>query len=417
MDIPRKSAARNRLIRRIVYIVILVAAGTGITLYLNQLKPAAPSVERSTVWIDTVKRGPLLIQVRGLGTLVPEEILWIPAIQPGRVKKIILRPGVNVREDTILLELSNPELELAAFDAEWQLKQADAAYTDLKVKLEQQRLDQQANTARVKAEFHQAKLTADRDAALVKLGLKSDLEYQLSKTKAEELVTRLKIEEERTAISGASVDAQLASQKVQIEKLRANYALKRTQVDDLKVRAGAEGVLQELPVEVGQQMTPGAVLAKVAQPWKLKAVLKIAETQAKDVQIGQVASIDTRNGVIPGKVARIDPAVQQGTVTVDVRLEGELPQGARPDLSVDGVVDIERMDDVVYVGRPVFGQPNSTVGLFRLDPSSNEATRVQVKLGKSSVNTIAVLDGLKVGDQVILSDMQTWDAHPRVRLN
>ena len=276
MDIPRKSAARNRLIRRIVYIVILVAAGTGITLYLNQLKPAAPSVERSTVWIDTVKRGPLLIQVRGLGTLVPEEILWIPAIQPGRVKKIILRPGVNVREDTILLELSNPELELAAFDAEWQLKQADAAYTDLKVKLEQQRLDQQANTARVKAEFHQAKLTADRDAALVKLGLKSDLEYQLSKTKAEELVTRLKIEEERTAISGASVDAQLASQKVQIEKLRANYALKRTQVDDLKVRAGAEGVLQELPVEVGQQMTPGAVLAKVAQPWKLKAVLKIA---------------------------------------------------------------------------------------------------------------------------------------------
>jgi HlyD family secretion protein len=416
MDVPRTGAKRNRLIRRIIYASIALITIPLITYGLSQLKPAAPPVEMATLWPDTVKRGPMLRQHRGLGTLVPEEILWIPAQTEGRVERILVRPGAEVKPDTILLILSNPQLELEANDAEWQVKQAEANLTDLRVKLESQRLEQESVAARIQSEYVQAKLKADLEHKLDEQGLTSELSVKTAKATAEELANRARIEKQKVAISGDSIEAQLAAQQVQIAKLKAAYQLKKQQVEELHVRAGTVGVLQQLPVEVGQQLTLGTVLAKVAQPWKLKAELKIAETQAKDIVIGQKAQIDTRNGFIEGRVSRIDPAVVNGTVTVDVKLEGELPSGARPDLSVEGTIELERLDDVLYVGRPVFGQPNSTVTLFKVEPDGREAVRVQVKLGRSSVNTIEVLDGLSVGDKVILSDMSAQDAHNRIRL-
>lgn len=416
MDIKREGAAKKRMIRRIVIGVVLLAGAGGVTYWLSKLQPAAVSVEGSMVWPGTVKRGPMLRNVRGMGTLVPEEILFVPAITEGRVERIHLRAGAEVKANSILLELSNPELQLAAFDLEWQVKAAEATYKDLKVKLESQRLDQVSNAARVQSEFTQAKLQADRDEALIKLGLKSDLEYKLTKAKADELAGRTKIEAQKVANFGDSVEAQLAAQNVNIEKTKAAWELKKQQVDQLKVRAGADGVLQQMAVEVGQKVLPGAVLAKVAQPTKLKAELKIAETQTKDIMIGQQATIDTRNGLIPGHVVRIDPAAINGTVTVDVKLDGALPAGARPDLSVDGTVDLERIADVVYVDKPVYGQPNNTITLFKLIPGTDEAVRVPVKLGRASVNHIEILEGLAVGDTVILSDMSQQDSQNRIRL-
>jgi HlyD family secretion protein len=417
MDIARPSMARQRRLRRIVYGAAGLILVSLITLGLSRLKPAAPSVERATVWIDTVKRGPMLRQVRGLGTLVPEDIRWIPATTEGRVERIVVHPGTNVKPETVLLELSNPEVELQALDAESQLRAAEAQYTELKVRLESQRLDQAAAAARVQAEYHQAKMKADTDEQLATEGLIADLNLKLSKVTAEELANRDRIEQKRLEISGESVEAQLAVQRAQVEQRKALARLRRSQVDALKVRAGMGGVLQLVPVEVGQRVAPGTNLARVAEPSRLKAVIRIAETQAKDIQQGQVASIDTRNGVVPGKVSRIDPAAQNGTVTVDVALEGELPKGARPDLSVEGNVELERLDDVLYVGRPAQGQGDSLIGLFRLNESGSEATRVKVKLGRFSVNTIEVVEGLKVGDQVILSDTSAWDAFDRIRLN
>lgn len=418
MDVPRQGAARKKLIRRIIWIAVILITVPAITVFFSRLKPAAPSVERGTVWIDTVKRGPMKREVRGLGTLVPEEIIFVQAANEGRVEKIVLRPGVkNVTEDTVLLVLSNPDLELAAADLEWQVKQAEANYTDLKVKLATTQLDLRSSVAKVDSEYVQAKLKADRDIQLGKEGLAPDLTVRLSVATAEEAAKRDEIEKKRLEISAESAEAQLAAQKVQIEKLRAAYQLKQKQVDQLTIRAGYPGVLQQLPVEVGQRVTVGTLLAKVAQPWKLKADLKIAETQAKDIQLGQIAAIDTRNGIIPGRVWRIDPAVINGTRTVDVKLEGDLPPGAVPDLSVDGTIELERLDNVVYVGRPVFGQANSLVSLFKFDPETKEAARVQVKLGRSSVNTIEIVDGLKVGDQVVLSDMSAYDNQNRIRLN
>lgn len=416
MDIPRPSAARSKRIKRIIYLVVGFFAVALVTVGLSRLKPAAPEVDRATVWVDTVKRGPMLIQVRGLGTLVPEDILWIPAVTDGRVVKRLL-PGIQVKPDTVLVVLKNPQLEQETLDAQWQLKQAQADYNSLKARLDSQLLDQKSRAATVKSDYRQAQLTADRDEQLVKLGLGSELNAKLSQAKSEELETRNKIEDDQVAVLKNSIEAQLAAQKAKIEQLRALYNLKQSQLDALSVRAGATGVLQEVPVEVGQQVTSGTILAKVAQPTKLKAQLKIAETQAKDIQIGQKASIDTHNGVIPGAVSRIDPAVQNGTVTVDVRLTGDLPAGARPDLSVDGTIEIENLSDVTFVGRPAFGQPNSTVSLFKLVDGGKEAVRVQVKLGKSSVNTIEVLGGLNIGDEVILSDMSRWDGFDRVRLD
>ncbi len=419
MDIPRKSAARARKIRRILYLLASLLLIFLMTVGLSRLKPAAPTVERSTVWPDTVKRGSMLRQVRGIGTLVPEEIRWIPAANEGRVERILVLPGTPVKVDTVILELSNPELELEALDAEFQLKAAEAGYTDLKVKLESQHLDQQAAVAKVQAEYHQAKLQADRDEVLAKEGLAPDLTYQLSKVIAEELANRYKIEKQRLDISSESIQAQLAAQQVKVEQQRALFQLKRSQVEELRVRPGIEGMLQQVAVQVGQRVIPGlgTNLARVADQSRLKAEIKIAETQAKDIQIGQPATIDTRNGLIPGSVMRIDPAVLNGTVTVDVRLEGPLPKGARPDLSVDGTIELERLEDVLYVGRPAFGQEKSTVTLFKVIEDGKSAVRVQVKFGRSSVNTIEILEGVNVGDQVILSDMSAWDGHDRIRLN
>lgn len=405
------------MIRRILLGAFVLITVPLATWGLGQLKPAAPPVERGSVLIDKVKRGPMLVERRGLGTLVTEEVFWIPAITDGRVEKVHLRPGVKVTKDTILMELSNPELTLQMVDYEWQVKQAEASFIELKVRLEGQNLDLEARRAQLQSEHTQARLRFERDEKLNQQGLTPDITLKLSRATAEEMEKRVSIEQKRIDISGESIEAQLAAQRVQIEKLKAAYALKRNQVDQLRIRAGADGVLQELALEVGQRVTPGTILAKVAEPHRLKAVLKIAETQAKDILIGQVATIDTRNGIVQGRVSRIDPAVQNGTVTVDVKLQGKLPDGARPDLSVDGTVEIERMNDVVYVQRPVFGQPNSLITIFRLDPGTKDASRVQVKLGRSSVNTIEVLEGLRVGDEVILSDMSAYDAHNRVRLN
>lgn len=417
MDVPRKGAKRAKLIRRILLAGFVLITVPLVTWGLSRLQPAAPPVERGSVLIDKVKRGPMVRQIRGLGTLVTEEVFWIPAITDGRVELVHLRPGVNVRKDTVLMELSNAELTLQMVDYEWQVKQAEANYIDLKVRLETQNLDLEARKAQLQSEQTQAKLRYERDRKLNEEGLTPDLTLKLSRATAEEMDKRLAIEEKRLSISGQSIEAQLASQRVQIEKLKAAYALKRDQVEALKIRAGADGVLQELSLEVGQRVTPGTILAKVAQPKKLKAVLKVAETQAKDAMIGQLASIDTRNGMVEGRVSRIDPAVQNGTVTVDVKLEGKLPDGARPDLSVDGTIEVERLADVIFVQRPVFGQPNSLITLFRLDPGTKDAMRVQVRLGRTSVNTIEVLEGLKVGDEVVLSDMSAYDAHNRIRLN
>ncbi len=416
MDIQRTGARRSRIIRRSIYSSLALIAVVLITIGLRRLKPAAPTVDRATVWVESVKRGDMIRQVRGLGTLVPEEVFWIAADNTGRVADVKLKPGVRVEPSTVIMVLSNPQMELDAEDLKWQVKAAEAGYTDLKVKLESQKLDLQSSVARVDSEVVQDKLKWERDEQLVKEGLAPDLDLKLSRATALEAEKRDEIEKKRLEIFTESVNAQLETQQVNIEKLRAAYALKTKQVADLTIRAGTSGVLQDVPLEVGQSVAVGTVLAKVAQPWKLKAELKIAETQAKDIEIGQPASIDTRNGIIPGHVSRIDPAVVNGTVTVDVKLDGELPKGARPDLSVDGTVQLEKLNDVLQVQRPVFGNENSTVGLFKVDPKTGEATRVQVKLGRSSVTNIEVLSGLNVGDQVVLSDMSAWDAYDRIRL-
>ena len=414
MDIPRESKAREKKIRRAILIVIGLVSVLAITLGLSRLKPAAPSVDRSTVWIDTVKRGAMIRQVRGTGTLVPTVIQWIPSATDARVDRILVLPGTQVKADTVLLELSNPELVLALRDAELQLKAGEAELQAQHVKLENDHMDQVAAAAAVKSEYLEAKLRAEADEALAKEGLVADLALKISRAKAEEMATRNDIEDKRLEINDASLKAQMVVQQAHVDQLRAQYQLKRDQVDGLRVRAGVDGVLQQLPVQVGQRVTPGTTMAKVAQPEHLKAELKIAETQAKDIQIGQTASVDTHNGVIAGHVIRVDPAVQNGTVTVDVGLDGIMPKGARPDLTVDGTVELDRLQDVMYVGRPTSGQENDVVGLFKLDEEG--ATRVKVKLGKSSVNTIEILDGLRVGDQVILSDMSAWDAYDRIRL-
>ena len=417
VDIARPDIAEKKRKKRIV---LAVAGGAGlllVTLGLSRLKPAAPSVDRGTVLIDEVKRGPMLRQVRGLGTLVPEEIRWVVATTEGRLERIVVLPGTPVTSDTLILEMSNPEVELAALDAEAQLRQAEAQLTELKVRLESTHLDQEGAAARAQSEFIQAKLRAETDQQLFDQGLIADLTRQLSRTAADEMAKRDAFERKRLEIADAAIQAQLAVQETTVEQRRAMARLRRNQANALQVRAGITGMLQQVPVEVGQRVAPGTNLARVAQPEKLKAVIRIAETQAKDVQIGQVASVDTRNGVVAGHVKRVDPAVQNGTVTVDVAMDGALPKGARPDLTVDGTIELERLADILYVGRPAQGQPESTIGLFRLDPDSNEALRTKVKLGRASVNTVEVVDGLKVGDKVILSDTSAWDAVDRIRLN
>lgn len=417
MDVPRPHVAKQKRKRRIIIVAASVLGLILVTVALSRLKPAVPSIDRSTVWIDTVKRGPMVRQVRGLGTLVPQEIRWIAANTEGRVEKIVVRPGAHVEPDTILLELTSPELEQAARDAELQYKAAEAELTTLRATLQGRLLEQESSAARVHSEYQQAKMENETNENLKKNGLVAELTYQTSKVKAEDLGVRDAIEQKRYAFARDSIEPQLASKQAAVDQVKALTQLKLNQVAALHVRAGFTGVLQQLPLEVGQRVTPGTNLARVADPTKLKAQVKIAETQAKDIQIDQVASIDTRNGVVAGHVVRVDPAVEQGTVTVDVALDGELPKGARPDLSVDGTIELERLDNVIYVGRPAFGQENNTVGIFKLVAGSSEAVRTPVKLGRSSVNTIEILSGLEPGDQVILSDTSSMDAHERIRLN
>ncbi len=417
MDIARPaSVAHARKMRRIAYGVGAAVAVLLITLGLSRLKPAAPEVERSTVLVDTVKRGQLLRQVRGLGTLVPEDIRWIPAVTEGRVERIVLYPGTEVTVDSVILELSNPEVEQLALEAESQLREAEAQYVETKVNLERGHLDQQATAARIQSEYHQAKLRAETDAQLASQGLIADLTLQLSKLAADELAQRARIEQERLKKNAEAVQAQLSVQRARVEQRRAMARLRREQVRQLQVRSSLAGILQQVPVEVGQRVTPGTNLARVAQPDHLKAVIRVAETQARDVQLGQLATIDTRTGVVEGKVSRIDPAAQNGTVTVDVALTGELPRGARPDLTVDGTIELERLTDVMYVSRPAQGQPDSLVTLFKVQEDGG-AVRTRVRLGRASVNTIEIVDGLAVGDQVVLSDTSQWDAFDRIRLN
>jgi HlyD family secretion protein len=417
MDIPRPSQARQKRIRRIAIGSAGLLAVLLITLGLSRLRPAAPTVERATVWVDTVKRGEMLRQVRGLGTLVPEEIRWIPAVTEGRVERIVIYPGTAVKPDSVILELSNPEVEQASLQAEAQARSAEAQAAELKVRLESQRLDQQAGVARVEAEYVQAKMQLEADEQLAAQGLIADITLKTSRTRAQELAKRFEIEKKRLEISADAIAAQLAVQEAAVEQARAMARLRRSQLQALKVRPGMEGMLQQVPVEVGQRVAPGTNLARVAQPGKLKAVVRIAETQARDLQIGQTAAVDTRNGVVPGHVIRIDPAAQQGTVTVDIGLQGELPKGARPDLTVDGTIELERLENVLYVGRPAQGQAEGLVGLFVLDAGTSEASRRRVKLGRASVNTVEVVEGLQEGESVILSDTSQWDAFDRIRLN
>ena len=416
MDVPRPHIAKQKRKRRIMIIAGSVLALIVITFALSRLKPAVPSVDRSTVWIDTVKRGPMVRQVRGLGTLVPEQIRWIPANTEGRVEKIIVWPGTHVEPDTVILELSSPELEQSANDAESKAKAAEAELTTLRATLQRELLDQESITARVHSEYEQAKMERQTNDQLAKNGLVSDLVYKTSQVKEAELANRDEIENKRLAFSRDSIEPQIASKQAAVDQAKQLAALKLDQVNALHVSAGLSGVLQQLPIQIGQRVKVGDNLARVADPTKLKAQVKIAETQAKDILIDQKAMIDTRNGVVNGHVVRVDPAVEQGTVTVDVAIDGELPKGARPDLSVDGTIELERLDNVVYVGRPAFGQENNTVGIFKLVDGS-EAVRTPVKLGRSSVNTIEILNGLEPGDQVILSDTSSMDAHERIRLN
>jgi HlyD family secretion protein len=418
MDIARPDLKLQKRRRQIVLAGIAAVVVVLATIGVSRLRPAAPSVERGTVWTDTVKRGPMLRQVRGLGSLIPsqESVRQIPAETEATVVRIRILPGSQVKADSILLEMSNPQTEQAALDAQLQLKAAEAEYQSQRVTLESNLMNEKAGAATVNADYSQAQRQADTDKALYEMGVISGLAYKASKGKSDELTTRNDLETQRLTIGQKAIESQLAEQQARVEQMRALAALKLKQLDSLRVRAGIDGVLVDLPLQVGQHVQPGTMLAKVVQPNHLMAELKIAETQARDVQFGEPASVDTHNGIISGTVMRVDPAVQNGTVTVDVKLTSELPKGARPDLSVDGTVDLERMDNVLYVGRPAFGQESSTISLFKLEADGKEAVRVPVKVGRESVNSIQVIEGLHEGDTVILSDMSRWDKTDRIRL-
>jgi HlyD family secretion protein len=416
MDIQRPSNAKAKKIKRAVYVTVAVLVIAGVTLGLSRLKPAAPSVDRGTVWTDTVKRGPMLREVRGLGTLVPLDIHWIAALTTARVDKIVIRPGHLVEPNTVILEMSDPAVAQTLVDAEFQLKGAEADLANLKVQVNSELMNQKAIEAGVRSDYEQAKLQHEVDLKLFNEGIDADVTQKLSKVREDQLKIRLDLEQERTRVAADSAQARLQAQQAHLEQARAMYALRKSQADALHVKAGITGVLQLLPVDVGQSVSVGTNIARVADPKKLKAEIKIAETQAKDITIGQSATVDTRNGIVNGHVIRIDPSVVNGTVTVDVGIDDPLPLGARADLSVDGTITLENLKDVLYVGRPVHGQTDATISLFKVMPDDSDAERVNVKLGRSSVNTVEILSGLKVGDKVILSDMSQWDNVDRIRL-
>ncbi len=419
MDIARPDFRRSKRRRQLIIALVVVAFVAVVSLGVSRLRPPAPAVERSAVWTDTVKRGAMLRQVRGTGTLIPsqEDVRQIPADTDATVVTNRVLPGTHVDANTILLQMSNPQVEQAAVDAQLQLKAAQAELSSLRVKLESDLMTQKAGAATVTSDYNQAKRQADTDKELYQLGVISGLAYKASSGHAEELSTRHELENQRLTINKESIASQLQVQQSKVEQMRVLAELKQKQLDALKVRAGIEGVLVELPLQVGQRVTPGTMLAKVVQPDHLMAALKISETQARDVQIGEAASIDTHNGTIAGTVMRVDPAVQNGTITVDVKLNGALPKGARPDLSVDGTIDLEKLDNILYVGTPAFAQENSTVSLFKVAADGKTAVRVPVKLGRASVNTVQVLEGLKEGETVVLSDMSRWEKADRIQID
>jgi len=417
MDIQKPDNSRAKKIKRGIYaaIVLLFVGGTSIA--VSRLRPAGPSVDRSTIWTGEVKRGNMLRDVHGVGTLVPEDIRWIPAQTDSTVDRIVLRPGAIVKPDSIILELSNPSLQRDTLDAEYQLKAAEADYQNLKVQLNSELLNQKATAAAVHSDYEQAKLQHQVDERLLKEGIGAEVTSQLSGVKAQQLEVRAGLEDERTKNAADSLASRLLVQETHVDQQRALYNLRRSELDALHVRAGIAGVLQLVPVEVGQHVLPGTNLCRVADPRRLKAEVKIPETQAKDIATGQKATIDTRNGIVIGRVTRTDPSVQNGTITVDVQLPETLPAGARPELTVDGTIELENLENVLYVGRPARGQPETTVGLFRITPDGSEAVHATVKLGRASVNSVEVLQGLNVGDIVILSDMSNWDSYDRIRLH
>jgi HlyD family secretion protein len=417
VDVARPtSVARNKKIKRIVIGVLVLIAAAGVTLGLSRMRPAAPSVDGGVLWRDVVKRGEMLRQVHGIGTLVPEEVRWIPATNDGVIEERRVRAGDTVGPETILLVMSNPDVRQRATDAELQLKGAEADLKNLRATIENDLINQQAQQSSMESEYAKANLDYEANKELAKDGLIADLILRKSQVTAQDFFSKIGIEKKKIEGLMKSSEARIGAQEARVDQYRVVYELRKKQLDELNVRAGVPGVVQQVPVEAGQRVAPGTILAKVAQPGRLKAEVQIPETQVKDVLPGQSASIDTRTGIIPGQVIRIDPAAVNGTVKVDVQLNGEYPKGTRPDLSVDGTIDIERLTNVLYVGRPAYGQPESTVGIFKV-MHNGEAERVQVKLGRSSVNQIEIMDGLKQGDEVILSDMSNWDAYPRVRIN
>ena len=415
MDIPRPAGNRNR--RRLLIAGGGIAFITIASVGLASLKPAAPTVERGSAWIDTVQRGPLVINVRGPGTLVPEQIRYVTAVTAGRVERRMVEPGQAVTPETVLLVLSNPDVQLEALESERQLSQVQSEAVNQRVGLVTQRLNQEAVVANIEAQEREARRNATAAESLVAKEMISTFEAATARDKAVELATRLKVEQQRLALYGSVIDSQLTMQRAQVSRLQAVNQFQRDRVRSMEVKAGASGVVQELPLEIGQWAQSGATLARVVEPGRLKAVLRIPETQAKDVTVGLRAQIDTRNGIVPGHVVRIDPASVGGTVTVDVALDGPLPRGARPDLSVDGTVEIDRIDNALYVSRPAYGEAGGNVGLFRLTPDGSHAERVPVSLGRSSVNEVEIKGGLVEGDRVIISDMSRHEGAERVKLD
>jgi HlyD family secretion protein len=417
MDIkrPPKSKLKKRIRNGVVIFIGLVAVG-GITVGLTKLQPASPTLDRSTAVIDTVKRGQMIRNVRGNGTLVPQLTRWVPAPAEGRLEKILVEPGVEVSTGTVIFELTNPQMEQQAIDADFQTKAAQADLENLRVRLESESMTQQSAIATINAEYSQAKMQLETDEILGKQGLVPLILLKVARVRVQDLANRLKVEQQRLAISSKATKAQMNSQQARIQQLSALGQLRKSQVDALKVRAGTDGVLQQVLVQVGQQVTPGFNMARVADPASLKAELRVAETQIKDVKLGQPVEVDTRNGIIQARVSRIDPAAREGTFVVDAELIGPLPASARPDLSVEGTIELERLENVLNMGRPAFGQGQQTVGMFKLSPDGQEATRVQVALGRNSVSTIEIVSGLREGDQVILSDTSAWDNYNHLRV-
>jgi HlyD family secretion protein len=417
MDIPRPELKRQKRIRQTAIGVAVALVLLAVTVGLARLEPAAPTVPRASVWVDTVQEGEMLRQVRGPGTLVPREIRWIGAQTDGRVERVVVRPGAVVEPDTVLVEMSNPDLVQQTEEARYALEASKAELAEMELQLHSQQLDQRAAFAVARAEYQGAQLQAEAERALTDDGIVPAIQSQRSELLAEQLKIRMEIEQERLDQFAATMSAQIAARSARVAQVQNAYERRLEQVDSLCVRAGLAGVVQEVLVEAGQRLALGANIARVARPDDLQAELRVPETQARDVQLGQLVSVDTRNGVVEGRVTRIDPAVQGGTVQVDVELTGKLPQGARPDLSVDGTIEIERLPRVVYTGRPAYGQPNSTISLFKLVDDGRYAVRVPVEVGRTSVNAVEIVQGLTPGDEVILSDTSAWDDNDRIRLN